>query len=87
VELIAVFSVLTALGPPSFPRLKAAVPALLSAGGAMVEWAQHFRLAPGVGSLSDLTAEIAGIVAASCVMLLAAAARLSPRNRHPRRFS
>jgi hypothetical protein len=87
VELVTVFSVLTALGPPSFPRLKAAVPALLSAGGAMVEWAQHFRLAPGVGSLSDLTAEIAGVAAASCIMLFLAAARLSPARRHPRRFN
>lgn len=86
-ELVTVFSVLTALGPPSFPRLKAAVPALLSAGGAVVEWAQHFRLAPGVGSLSDLTAEIAGIAVASCVMLVLATARFSPRSRHPRGFS
>jgi hypothetical protein len=72
-ELTAVFTVLTALGPQSFPRLKLAVPALLSAAGASVEWAQHFRLAPGVGSLSDLTAEIAGIAFASGIMLFIAA--------------
>jgi hypothetical protein len=86
-ELITVFSVLTALGPPSFPRLKAAVPALLSAGGATIEWAQHFRLAPGVGSLTDLTSEIAGIAAASLVMLFLTAIRLTPAHRHPRSFN
>jgi hypothetical protein len=81
-ELSGVFTVLTALGPQSFPRLKAAVPALLSAGGAMVEWAQHWRLAPGHASLSDLTAEIAGIAVASGIMLFIAA---SPPTNSARR--
>ena len=76
-ELSGAFTIMTALGPPSFPRLKAAVPALLSAGGAMVEWAQHWRLAPGVGSLSDLTAEVAGIAVASGVMLFIASSPMT----------
>lgn len=71
-ELTGVFTLLTALGAQSFPRLKAAVPALLIVGGAMVEWAQHWRLAPGDGSLSDMTAEIVGIAVASGVMLFIA---------------
>jgi hypothetical protein len=72
-ELAGVFTVLTGLGLQSFPRLRAAVPALLSVGGGMVEWVQHWRLAPGVGRLSDLTAEIAGIAVATGVVLFIAA--------------
>jgi hypothetical protein len=86
-ELTGVFTVLTALGPQSFPRLKAAVPALLSAGGAMVEWAQHWRLAPGTGSLSDLTAEIAGIAVASAIMLFIAASPVTDGARQARALS
>jgi hypothetical protein len=78
-ELTGVFTLLTAFGAQSFPRLKAAVPALLTVGGAMVEWAQHWRLAPGDGSLSDLTAEIVGIAVASGVMLFIAASPTAAR--------
>jgi hypothetical protein len=85
-ELTAVFTVLTALGPQSFPRMKVAVPALLTAAGASVEWAQHWRLAPGTGSLSDLTAEIAGIAFASCIMLFMAASPFAAA-RQARSFS
>ncbi len=87
IELISVFSILTVLGPQSFPRLKTAVPALLSAAGAMVEWAQHWRLAPGVGSLSDLTAEITGIAIASAAMLVVAANPLADSEPASRRLS
>ncbi len=80
-ELTGVFTLLTALGAQSFPRLKAAVPALLTVGGAMVEWAQHWRLAPGDGSLSDLTAEIAGIAVASGIMLFIAFSSASSARR------
>jgi Sulfotransferase domain len=86
-ELTGVFTIMTALGPQSFPKLKAAVPALLSAGGAMVEWAQHWRLAPGVGSLSDLTAEVAGIAVASTVMLFIASTPMVQGARQTRAFS
>ena len=71
-ELTTVFSLLTLLGPQSFPRLKAAVPALLSIGGGAIELAQHARLAPGTGSMLDLTAEIAGIALASAIMTITA---------------
>ena len=47
---------------------------MLSVGGGVVELAQHFRLAPGVGSLTDLTAEVGGIAAAVGLMLAAFAA-------------
>ena len=86
-ELTTLFSLLTALGPLSFPRLKAAVPVLLSAAGALVEWAQHWRLAPGAGNLSDLTAEIAGIAAALGVMLFIAASPFAHDARAARLFS
>ena len=86
-ELTGAFTIMTALGPPSFPKLKAAVPALLSAGGATVEWAQHWRLAPGVGSLSDLTAEIAGIAVASAIMLFIASSPITHGIRQARVFS
>jgi hypothetical protein len=86
-ELTGVFTVLTALGPQSFPRLKAAVPVLLSAGGVLVEWAQHWRLAPGTGSLSDLTAEIAGIAVASAIMLFIAAGPAADGARQARALS
>ncbi len=78
-ELTGVFTALTALGAQSFPRLKAAVPALLLVGGAMVEWAQYSRLTPGTGSLTDLTAEIAGIAFASAIMLFIAASHSDRR--------
>jgi Sulfotransferase family len=81
IELIGVFTALTLLAPWSFPKLKLAFPAVLSVGGGVVEWAQHFRLAPGVGSLTDLTAEVGGIAAAVGLMLAAFAASLAQQAR------
>jgi hypothetical protein len=78
VELGAVFSILTMLGWQLFPRMKAAMAALLSAGGGAVELAQHARLAPGVGSVSDVTAEVAGIALAAALTLMLAARRPTP---------
>jgi hypothetical protein len=80
VELGGVFSILTVLGWQLFPRMKAALAALLSVGGAAVELAQHARLAPGVGSVFDVAAEVAGIALASALMILLAA-RSSPERR------
>ena len=81
VELGAVFAILTMLGWQLFPRMKAALAALLSAGGGAVELAQHVRLAPGVGSVSDMAAEVAGIAFASALMAILLAARSSPERR------
>jgi hypothetical protein len=75
-----VFSILTVLGWQLFPRMKAALAALLSVGGGAVELAQHARLAPGVGSVFDVAAEVAGIALASALMILLAA-RSSPERR------
>ncbi|HXQ10873.1 MAG TPA: sulfotransferase [Caulobacteraceae bacterium] len=76
VELCGVFFLMTLLGPQSFPRLRALTPAGLALIGGGVELAQHSRLAPGVGSVSDVMAELAGIAAATgLVQLIATRAR------------
>jgi len=74
VELAAEFFFLTLLTPPSFPRLKALAPAILSLAGGGVELAQHSGLAPGIGTVSDVLAEVGGIAAALGLTLLVALA-------------
>jgi hypothetical protein len=81
VELTGAFSALALLGPLSFPKLKLTLPAILSVGGGAIELAQRTRIAPGVGSLMDLTAEICGVTAATGCLLLAASASLARRPR------
>ena len=79
IELCGAFFLMTLLGPQSFPRLKALAPAVLWLAGGGVELAQQTRLAPGVGSLSDIFTELVGIVAAVGLMLLFGAAGATRR--------
>jgi hypothetical protein len=72
VELCGVFFLMTLLGPPSFPRLKALTPVGLALVGAAVELAQYGRIAPGVGSIADMAAELGGIAAAMGMIQLIA---------------
>ncbi len=72
VELCCVFFLMALLGPQSFPRLKALTPAALALVGGSVELAQYSRVAPGVGSVSDIVAELGGIAAAMGLMQLIA---------------
>jgi hypothetical protein len=72
VELSCVFFLMTLLGPQCLPRLKALTPAALALVGGSVELAQYSRVAPGVGSVSDIVAELGGIAAAMGLMQLIA---------------
>jgi hypothetical protein len=72
VELCGVFFLMTLLGPQSFPRLKALTPVGLALIGGAVELAQHSGIAPGIGSVSDMMAELGGIAAAMGLMQLIA---------------
>jgi hypothetical protein len=82
VELCCVFFLMTLLGPQSFPRLKALTPVGLALIGGAVELAQHSGIVPGVGSLADMLAELAGIAAAMGLMQV-----IVTRARHAKAIS